>query len=856
MSYYYTNVSVQGNNILLRGVKNNRRIQLKVQYKPKFYVPTQKKSEFKTLFNDALEELKFDSINDARNFTKQYSDVENFNIYGQERFEYAFIADEFPDNVDWSIDDLVVAMVDIETGKDEFGDFPDPYRGNGPITAITLRYLNGDIYLFGYKDYEIQGTERYIRCKDEYDLCKKFLNHWTNNYPDIVSGWFSVVYDIPYIITRFGIVLGEDEVKKLSPWNNIWSRTREVNGKEITLYTISGIASLDYVELYKWFSPEGKSKESYKLDFIAYEELGENKISYEEYDTLDNLYEQNPQKFFEYNINDAELLAKLENKLKLIELAISLAYETKSNYEDVFAQTRMWDSLIYSYLLKDKIIIPPKRIKEKDSAYEGAFVKEPKPGMYHWVASLDAASLYPSLIIQFNISPETLIEPVNYTIEMKRIIASGVSVKKIFNQELDLSGLKNVTLTPNGQFFRTDIKGFIPKMLEEMYNERKTYKKKMLEASKEYEVILAELEKNPNNAQLLSQKDNLYRQISKYNNIQLSKKLTLNSLYGSYGAVHFRFFDIRMAAAVTIAGQMCIHWAHNNINQYLNKILKNDEDFVIAVDTDSVILCLESLIKKVGVDTSNTAKVISFMEKVCVDRIQPFLEQKFQELADYTHAYVPKIFLKLEVLADRAIWTAKKRYILNVYSNEGVHYKEPKLKIKGLEVIKSSTPYKIRQSMKDVIKLIMTSDEETVQKYIADFKQQFKQLPIEDIAFPRGVNNIQKYSDTRILYKSKTPIHVKGSILYNNFLIKRGLDKKYQKIQSGDKIKFIYLKEPNPLRNEVISFPIRLPVEFGLHEYIDKNKQFDKTFIDPISVILDCIGWKREKTFTLDDFWG
>lgn len=853
---YYSNVSVQGNNILLRGVKNNRRINLKIQYKPKFYVPTKKGTEFRTLFNEPLEQLKFDSIREARDFRKKYDEVENFNIYGQERFEYAFIADEFSESIDWNINDLVIALLDIETGKDEFGEFPDPYRGNGPITAISIRYLNGDVYLFGCKDYEIQGEEKYIQCKDEYDLCKKFLNHWTTNYCDVVSGWNSAGYDIPYIINRFGIVLGEDEVKKLSPWGNVWSRTREINGKETIQYTISGIASLDYLELYKWFAPEGKSKESYKLDFIASEELGERKLSYEEYDTLDNLYEQNYQRFCEYNLVDTELLIKLENKLKLIELACSLAYETKSNFEDVFTQTRMWDSLIYSYLLKDKIIIPPKKIKEKESAYEGAFVKEPKPGMYQWVVSLDAESLYPSIIIQHNISPECIVEPHQYTDEMRRIIDSGVTVKKILNQEIDLSGLKDVTLTPNGQFFRTDIKGFIPKMLEQMFNERKMFKKKMLETSSEYEKVLSKLEKTPEDKVLLDQKDDLYRQISKYNNIQLSRKLTLVSIYGSYGSVFFRFFDVRLAAAVTTAGQMCIHWAHDTTNNYLNKVLKTTNDFVIAVDTDSIILCLEPLIQKVGVDTSDINKVISFMEKVCIDKIQPALKQKFQELSDYTHACVPKIFLKLEAVADRAIWTAKKRYILNVYSNEGVQYKEPKLKIKGLEVIKSSTPYEIRQKMRDVIRLIMTADEKTVQDYIADFRNQFKQLPIENIAFPRGVNNIGKYIDSKTQYKLGTPIHVKGSILYNDYLIKKNLDKTYPKIQSGDKIKFIYLKKPNPLKNEVISFPIRLPVEFGLHDYIDKDKQFNKTFIDPIVVILDCIGWKVEKTFTLDDFWG
>ena len=843
MSKYYTNVACIGNNILYRGVKEGRRVKLKVAYTPTLFLPSKKETAYKSLEGDFLEPMKFESVREARDFIKRYDEVTNFKIFGNSSYQYAFIADEQKGMVDWKMEDLSIAILDIEVGSEN--GFPDPYLANEPITAIAIKYINGAMTVFACGDYKVQGDEVYIKCDDEYNLCKKFLRFWEENCPDAISGWNIKFFDIPYIVNRFNKILGEDETKKLSPWGYINSRKTVMNNRELVAYDFVGVSTLDYIELYRWYAPGGKSQESYSLNNICNVELGESKISYEEFDNLHQLYKLNHQKFIEYNIKDVELVLKLEQKLKLIELGLTLAYDTKTNYEDIFAQTRMWDSLIYNYLFERKIIVPPKSHNDKSSAFEGAYVKEVQVGKHDWVASFDLNSLYPHLMMQYNISPETLIEVNDYTKEMRDVISKGVSVDKMIEQNVDTSKLTGVTITPNGQFFRTDKQGFLPKMLEEMYVDRSKFKKLMLKAKQEYE-----------NEKDESKKNEINNRIARYDNLQLAKKVSLNSAYGALGSQYFRFYDLRMALAVTLAGQLSIRWIEKHLNSYMNNLLKTEEDYVIASDTDSIYLKLGPLVDKVHKDKTDTNKIIAFMDRVCEDKIQPSIDESYENLANYVHAFAQKMQMKREALADKGIWTAKKRYILNVYNNEGVAYNEPHMKVMGLEMVKSSTPSAIREKMKESIKIMMQGTENDIHEFIADFKVNFKKLPVEDISFPRGLNGLKDYADSVIMYKKGTPIHVKGAILYNHYLVKMGLDKKYPKIQEGEKVKFTYIKQPNPFKDMVISYPGRLPVEFGLQEYIDYDLQFDKAFIEPIKVVLDCMGWSTEKRNSLESFFG
>ena len=846
MSDFYTNICVSGKFILFRGVENDRRVRRKIEYNPTFYLQSQEQSEFTTLAGEYVKPIQPGTIADCREFLERYESVDNFPIFGNNRYEYAFIADHYPDDILWDINKVTIAYLDIEVGSEN--GFPEPRDANESITAITIK-LKGNYFVFGCGDYiKHRDDVHYAKCRDEHDLIRRFIDFWSRFHPDVISGWNIKTFDIPYLVNRITKLLGEDEAKKLSPWNKLSLREAMIMNREHQVYEMLGIATLDYIELYRKFTYS--QQESYRLDNIAHVELGEKKLDYSEFETLHQLYKQDYQKFIEYNIKDVELVEKLEDKMKLIELALTLAYDNKVNYDDVFTQVRMWDAIVYNYLLKKKIVIPQMKRGSKSSQYEGAYVKDPICGMHEWVASFDLNSLYPHLIMQYNISMETLVEPKKYNDNMRGFISNNnINVEALLTQQIDTSVLKglNVTVTPNGQLFSTKQQGVMPEIMDNMYKDRTRYKKLALEAKKKIETVLDD----KNQVQYLE------KQVARYNNLQLAKKVTLNSAYGALGNQYFRFFDIRIAEGITTAGQLSIRWIENKINEYMNKLLKtNGEDYVIASDTDSIYLNMGPLIQKLYPDTSDTKKVIKFMNKVCDDKIQPFIDDSYEELKQYVNAFQQRMEMKRESLADKAIWTAKKRYILNVHDSEGVAYAKPKLKIMGLEAVKSSTPSACRTKIKEAITIIMTQTEDDLHKFIETFREDFKKLPIEDIAFPRSVNGLGEYADAANIFKKGTPIHVKGALVYNHFLRTLKLNKRYQEIQEGEKIKFIYLKQPNIFNNNTLAFISGLPKQLGADQYIDYDLQFEKSFLEPLDIILSSINWRTEKVNSIDDFFS
>jgi len=624
----------------------------------------------------------------------------------------------------------------------------------------------------------------------------------------------------------------------LSPWNFVSERTVMGFGgaKQQQAYEIMGVGTLDYLDLFKKFTYT--NQESYRLDHIAHVELNERKLDYSEYGSLHTLWKEDYQKFIEYNVKDVELVNRLEDKMKLIEMAIVLAYDAKVNYTDVYTQVRMWDTLIYNELRSKGIQLPPKTTSLKDKPYEGAYVKEPIPGMYEWVASFDLDSLYPHLIMQYNISPETL---------LTQYPQKSLSVSKLLDRDIETDYAKdeNICMGANGFHFSNDFQGFLPNMMERMYAERKKFKKDMLKTSQ-----LLENEKEE------GERFRLIKEVSRLNNMQMARKIQLNSAYGALGNQYFRFYDERQATAITTGGQLSIRWVENDVNRYLNKILKTeDKDYIVAADTDSIYICLDSLVKSVFPDTNDKEKVIKFLDKVCETKIQECINESFKSLRDYMNAFQQKMNMSREVLADKAVWTGKKHYIMNVHNSEGVQYAKPKLKVMGIESVKSSTPAVCREKLKKSFDILMNGTEEQMQKFIEEFNEEFKTLPPEDVAFPRSVKGIDKYSDSVLLYKKGTPIHVKGTIIHNKLLKQHKLTKAHQMIQEGEKIKFSYLKEPNPAGDTVISMLTTLPKEFGLHEYIDYNMQFNKSFLEPLKNVLKCVGWEHEKRSTLEDFF-
>ena len=854
MKSFYTNVQVYGSRILYRGVEDGRKVKRKIDYFPTLYVSSKVHTGFTSVSGEAMAEMKPGNIRETRDFVEQYKEVENFKIYGNQKYEYAFIADHFADDVDWDLSHINVTNIDIEVGSEN--GFPEQDRADEPITAITMKNNQGKFIVLGCGIFNnTRDDVRYVQCRDEIDLIKRFIDEWTGDYPDIITGWNVERFDIVYLVNRIRKMLGEDAAKRLSPWSIInEGKTTNKVGKEETIYKLLGISTLDYITMYRKFAPGGQSQESYKLDAIANVEIGEKKLSYEEYGNLHNLYKENFQLFIEYNIKDVELVDRIDDKLKLIELTLTLAYDSKTNPDDAFSQVRMWDAIVYNHLRKKNVVVDPIIKHSKDEAYEGAFVKDPILGIHKWVASFDLNSLYPHLIMQYNISPDTIIEPENYDGTLREFISRNrISVDALLNQEISTSVLQtaNVTLTPNGQFFTRERHGFLPEIMEAMYNDRSAYKKKSIAAKKELEK-----ETDP------EKRIEIEKRVARFNNLQLAKKVSLNSAYGALGNQYFRYFDVRQASGITTAGQLSIRWIEKKLNEYMNKILKTDkEDYVIASDTDSIYLCLDKLVSKTIIEqntNATTKQIIAFMDKVCENKIQPFIDSAYDELAEYINAYEQKMQMKREALADKGIWTAKKRYILNVYNNEGVEYAKPKVKVMGLEMVKSSTPSFCREKLWEAIDVILSGTEEKVIEFIEKTREKFKSANVPEIAFPRGVNGLEKFRDKsgKGIFEKGCPIHVRGSLIYNNLIKSNKLGKKYQLIKEGEKIKFIYLTEPNNIQSNVISFTGMLPEELDIKKYIDYNTQFNKSFVEPLKIILDSIGWKTEQVSSLEEFFS
>ena len=827
---FYTSVLPYRGRLLVRGVdKDGTQKKYRINYKPSLFVPVGKETKYKTLDGRYVEKIKFQSIPESTKWVNEYKNVTNFEYFGNTRHQYPFIADEFSGKIDWDLSQIKLLSIDIEC-ESENG-FPSPDKAAEPLICITVKdHTSKKIIVFGMGNFVNDREDvQYFNCSTETHLIEMFTKFWVEYNPDIITGWNVKFFDIPYLMNRFKNIMGEEWIHQFSPWGIVNEGTTLGLGynRQEKYFDLLGVATLDYLDLYRKHT--FVRRESYKLDHIGEVELGQNKLE-NPYDTFKEFYQNDYQRFVEYNIQDVELVDKLEDKMQLIALHLTMAYEAKVNYQDVFGQVRVWDTIIYNHL-RSKNIVPPAMQESKTSdGYEGAYVKDPVVGFHDWICSFDLNSLYPHLIMQYNISPETMVgfEP------------NRVNVENMLNEKSDLSDLDGRTITPNGAQFRTDKRGFLPELMDTLYQERVIYKKKMIEAQKMYQQT----------------GDKKYEfEIAKNHNIQLARKIALNSAYGAIGNQYFRYFDVRHAEGITMAGQLTIRWIERDVNEFLNKLLKTKSvAYVVASDTDSIYIRLGEVVNKIFKDKSDTRKIVKIMDKFCNETIQPQIDKSFDKLAKYVSAYEQKMIMKREVIANKGIWTAKKRYILNVYNDEGVELKQPKLKIMGIEAVKSSTPAPCRVKIKEALNVIMTQDENALIQFIEKFRTEFKSLPPHEIAFPRSCNNLKKYTSSTTIYQKSTPMHVRGALLYNNLLKKHKL-KKYETVQEGDKIKFVQLKEPNSLRENVVSFIGVLPKEFDLHKYIDYDSQFDKSFLEPLRFIVNAIDWSFERQSTLDDFF-
>ena len=845
MAPFYTNVERYGNSILWRGYENGRQFMKRVKFQPTLFLPTKTETQFKTLIGQKpVAPKKFESMGDTKDFIERYRDVSGFEIAGNTNYVAQFIQENYSGKIKFDMNLINIAMFDIEV--DISNGYANIEEADKEITSISYKSSKSDTYhLLGRKDYDKTKTLtginpdniQFMKFDDEKSLLRRFIQIWTNDYPDVVTGWNVEYFDIQYIVTRIMRLFGEDKAKELSPWKGIRKRTRKIFNKDQSTYDISGISVVDYMDAFKKFGYKYGPQESYKLDHIAYAVLGEKKLDYSEYGNLTTLYEQNPQLYLDYNLKDTLLVERMEEESALLSLVLTVAYGGGVNYTEAFGTVGIWETTLYRKLMSQNVVPFLKGSPgERAGELVGGYVKDPRVGMHPWIVSFDLNSLYPHLMLQYNMSPETYME------DTRKYVTQEIVLKDEFHND-DPS----YSVCANGVCFSNSRLGVIPEIIEEYYGNRSVIKKNMLAVEQ-----ADETETDPN------KKKALKKEITQLHNSQMAIKIAMNSLYGATANIYFLYYIAAMAEAITTSGQLSIRYAEKSVNDYLNKFMKTENlDYIVYIDTDSIYVDMAPVIEKVfGTVDIDKKTGEEFLDKVCKEKIEKIIEDGYVELAEKMGAYRNAMAMKREKITDKSVFVAKKRYVMNALNSEGVHYEEPKISVTGLESVRSSTPEICREKLKQSFKVIMTSDEINTQKFIGDFRNEFFELPAEQVAKISGTDDIEKYIDKKTgSYKKGCPMHVRGCILYNNFLKEKGLDKKYESIKSGDKIKFVYLKSPNPIKENMISFPNILPSEFGLEKYIDYETQFNKVFLSPIDNLLSAIGWSAEKVDSIENFF-
>ena len=814
--WFYTNITYQENDMYIKGYDDNGNpFKGKKPFSPYCFVKSA--GEYKTFDGTSpLCKKNFDTTDEMKKFiaTKKpsgkFPEVFGLGVDGKyinkNELVYTFIADNFQEDIVFDVNQIIVLDFDIETTSLS--------AQTGEILSISCSVLKNGVRTYktwGLKFYTGEVVINYERCDDEQEMLKKFCWFVRDSNADVITGWNTERFDILYLCDRINENYDKDWLKLLSPFGLMPKRIhkKSMNRKtghdeEYDVWKIDGLSSLDSMKLYaKYDTYNG----SLSLDNIGEREIGERKVDYSEHGSLANLYKKDFNLFIEYNQGDVMLTDKIIDKTRHIELTITISYLAKINYEDSFSPIITWDILIYGYLYNKGIIIPRRKENKKDRQNIGGAVKIPRIGFANHVITTDATSLYPSIIVSLNISPETFIRKV-----------TDISTKTLKE--------KNYSKASNGCLFDNNKQGVLSYLVGSIFDKRVEYKNKM------------KVEKNNNGDKGL---------INKLDIFQYAMKILINSAYGVFSSIHFRYFSLDISEAITVTGQKIIGKTNDSINDYLNIFSgTKEQDYIIFSDTDSSAFTLDSIVK-----IKNPENVTDFLDTFYKTNIDPYLCGIISEFVEEHNFHTNAISFKRENIISKMVVLAKKKYFGIVTDNEGYRYPEPEIFITGVEVVRSSTPKVIKTPLKECMKIVLYGEESKLQEYVSDFRKKYYTLKAEEVSFPKGVNDISKYIGGAG-YLLGTPIQARAAILYNNLLKEQNLEHLYECISNSDKIKYVYLKTPNPLFENVMGFKTSLPKEFGIDKYIDYNTQYEKSFLVPLERILKAVGWSAKKSYAFD----
>lgn len=894
MSNLYQNIEVIGDNICERYIENGVEKLRRIPFAPTMYHHSTHQSDLNDIYGKPVVPKSFGSIYETNQWIKRMKDM-NQEVLGMDDYALQYIHETYNGPLSYDMSELRLAFIDIEVYSND--GFPYPKICKWEIDAIThYDSVDDTFYVFSTREWwrekstldeSIVNRVQYQMFKNEKAMMLAYVSFWREKTPSIVTGWNSEFFDIPYIVNRLKVLFGESAPNKLSPWGKIKEvivKEKDKDGKvvkEHQTYKIYGVAALDYIALYKKFT--FTTRPTYKLDFIALVELGTRKLDYE--GSLSTLAIDDPQRYVDYNIYDVDIICQLDKSLLLFELVVSLSYYSHMSFESVLSPLRTWDAIIYNSLMDQGIVVPENKQASKEK-YEGAFVKDPIAAFYHWIVSFDLTSLYPHLIMQYNISPETI---------RGRFVPESIDNYVNKTAFLDHQGY---SCAPNGMMYDKHQRGIIPIEIEKVFLQRKSAKNSEFAANSLYTAAQMVIDTRNNGSsndsrdvtfdksiditqfydwkedQLSELSDKQLHQLIKTakakerssNVEQQARKVLINSLYGALGNRFFRYYDLRNAEAITMSGQLSIRWIERKLNEYFNQLCNTrDFSYTVYIDTDSVYLRMDKFVNMMLERSGKTeeevgkAKIVDMLDKFAVGKVEPFIGDSYQELADYMNAFDQKMFMDREVIADTGFWTAKKRYALNVWDSEGKRKYDdhgnlvPKLKIMGIETQRSSTPVFVQKALYESIRIILQEDEKSLQNYFASVEKDYSSRDYREIAQVSSANNIMQFAtpDYYPLKGCRGPI--KGVLAYN-----RMADKfpSVDTIRDGEKVALLTLKEPNALGTETFAYPSgeNIPPEFGLQidKLINYRTMMDKTYTKPLSTICESIGWDYEEKATLD----